>query len=51
MMLLRILSWPYLRRHLLRWTLTLTGIVLGVAVFRRATASVTTDLFNGRNML
>jgi len=33
MMLLRLLSWPYLRRHLLRWTLTLTGIVLGVAVF------------------
>ncbi len=33
MMLLRLLSWPYLRRHLLRWILTLTGIVLGVAVF------------------
>ena len=33
MMLLRLLSWPYLRRHLLRWTLTLAGIVLGVAVF------------------
>src|SRR5215468_2872122 len=33
MMLLRLLSWPYLRRHLLRWVLTLLGIVLGVAVF------------------
>ena len=33
MMLLRLLSWPYLRRHVLRWTLTLAGIVLGVAVF------------------
>jgi len=33
MMLLRLLSLPYLRRHLLRWTLTLAGIVLGVAVF------------------
>src|SRR5437870_6221184 len=33
MMLFRLLSWPYLRRHLLRWTLTLAGIVLGVAVF------------------
>jgi putative ABC transport system permease protein len=33
MMLLRLLSWPYLRRHLLRWVLTLAGIVLGVGVF------------------
>src|SRR5258706_1553667 len=33
MMLLRLLSWPYLRRHLLRCTLTVAGIVLGVAVF------------------
>src|SRR5262245_3473060 len=33
MMLVRLLSWPYLRRHLLRWALTLAGIVLGVAVF------------------
>src|SRR5438477_554287 len=33
MMLLRLLSLPYLRRHVLRWTLTLAGIVLGVAVF------------------
>ena len=33
MMLLRLLSWPYLRRHVLRWALTLAGIVLGVAVF------------------
>src|SRR5438105_11783367 len=33
MMLLRLLSWPYLRRHLLRWILTLAGIVLGVGLF------------------
>jgi putative ABC transport system permease protein len=33
MMLLRLLTWPYLRRHLLRWALTIAGIVLGVAVF------------------
>ncbi|HLH32109.1 MAG TPA: FtsX-like permease family protein [Terriglobia bacterium] len=33
MMLLRLLTWPYLRKHLLRWSLTLAGIVLGVAVF------------------
>src|SRR6266850_6781273 len=33
MMLFRLLSWPYLRKHLLRWILTLAGIVLGVAVF------------------
>jgi putative ABC transport system permease protein len=32
-MLFRLLSWPYLRRHVLRWTLTITGIVLGVGVF------------------
>jgi len=33
MMLLRLLSWPYLKKHVLRWTLTVVGIVLGVAVF------------------
>jgi putative ABC transport system permease protein len=33
MILLRLLSWPYLRKHVLRWTLTLAGIALGVAVF------------------
>ena len=33
MMLLRLLSWPYLRQHVLRWTLTLAGIALGAAVF------------------
>jgi putative ABC transport system permease protein len=33
MRLFRLLSLPYLRRHLLRWTLTIAGIVLGVAVF------------------
>jgi putative ABC transport system permease protein len=31
--LFRLLSWPYLRRHVFRWTLTITGIVLGVAVY------------------
>jgi putative ABC transport system permease protein len=32
-MLLRLLSWPYLRRHALRWALTIAGIALGVGVF------------------
>jgi len=31
--LFRLLSWPYLRKHVFRWTLTVAGIVLGVAVF------------------
>ena len=33
MILLRLLSWPYLRKHVLRWTLTVAGIALGAAVF------------------
>src|SRR6476620_7108377 len=33
MRLFRLLSWPYLRRHVLRWTLTIAGIVLGVSVY------------------
>ena len=33
MILLRLISWPYVRKHLLRWLLTTAGIVLGVAVF------------------
>ncbi|HEY4363292.1 MAG TPA: FtsX-like permease family protein [Bryobacteraceae bacterium] len=33
MILLRLISWPYARKHLLRWLLTEAGIVLGVAVF------------------
>ena len=33
MILLRLLSWPYLRRHLLRWGLTLAGIAMGVGLF------------------
>jgi len=32
-MLLRLISWPYFRRHVLRTLLTTAGIVLGVAVF------------------
>src|SRR5678809_446563 len=31
--LLRLISWPYFRRHVLRTLLTTAGIVLGVAVF------------------
>jgi putative ABC transport system permease protein len=31
--LLRLISWPYVRRHLPRVLLTMAGIVLGVAVF------------------
>jgi len=33
MILLRLLSWPYVRKHSLRSLLTVAGIVLGVAVF------------------
>ena len=33
MILLRLISWPYVRRHLARVSLTTLGIVLGVAVF------------------
>ena len=33
MRLLHLISWPYLRRHVLRTALTVAGIVLGVAVF------------------
>jgi putative ABC transport system permease protein len=33
MILLRLISWPYARKHLLRWLLTIAGIVLGVGVF------------------
>ncbi|MBZ5580828.1 MAG: FtsX-like permease family protein [Acidobacteriia bacterium] len=32
MMLLRLISWPYIRKHLLRSILTTAGIVLGVAL-------------------
>src|SRR6186997_946305 len=31
--LLRLISWPYFRRYILRTLLTVAGIVLGVAVF------------------
>src|SRR5262249_30761670 len=31
--LLKLISWPYVRQHLPRWLLTIAGIVLGVAVF------------------
>ncbi|GIU74732.1 MAG: permease [Bryobacteraceae bacterium] len=33
MMLLKLITWPYVRKHLLRSVLTTAGIVLGVAVF------------------
>src|SRR5207244_7426148 len=33
MILLRLISWPYFRKHVLRTALTAIGIVLGVAVF------------------
>jgi putative ABC transport system permease protein len=33
MRLLTLISWPYIRRHVLRTALTVAGIVLGVAVF------------------
>ena len=33
MILLRLISWPYVRKHVLRTILTTAGIVLGVGVF------------------
>jgi putative ABC transport system permease protein len=33
MMLLRLITWPYLKKHVLRTFLTTGGIILGVAVF------------------
>jgi ABC-type antimicrobial peptide transport system permease subunit len=33
MILLRLIGWPYFRKHVLRTALTTAGIVLGVAVF------------------
>src|SRR5579872_852880 len=33
MILLQLISWPYARKHLLRWLLTAAGIILGVGVF------------------
>jgi putative ABC transport system permease protein len=33
MILLRLISWPYFRKHILRTVLTTAGIVLGMAVF------------------
>src|SRR4051812_12399342 len=33
MILLRLISWPYFRKHVLRTSLTIAGIVLGVSVF------------------
>jgi putative ABC transport system permease protein len=33
MILFRLISWPYFRKHVLRTMLTIAGIVLGVAVF------------------
>src|SRR3954466_6477944 len=33
MILLKLISWPYFRKHILRTLLTTAGIVLGVAVF------------------
>jgi putative ABC transport system permease protein len=33
MILLRLISWPYFRKHLLRTALTTAGIVIGVALF------------------
>src|SRR5438105_13598199 len=33
MTLLRLISWPYFRKHVLRTILTIAGIVLGVTVF------------------
>src|SRR5258708_15374648 len=60
MILLRLISWPYLRKHLLRTMLTTAGIVLGVGVLvgmRMANESVmgafqsTVDKIAGKTQL
>ena len=60
MMLLRLITWPYVRKHLLRSVLTTAGIVLGVALLvgmRTANQSVllafndTVDRVAGRTQL
>src|SRR5690242_16269763 len=33
MMLFRLITWPYIRKHALRTALTVAGIVFGIAVF------------------
>ena len=33
MILLRLITWPYVRKHVLRTLVTTAGIALGVAVF------------------
>ncbi len=38
-MLLRLISWPYFRKHVLRTLLTTAGVVLGVAVFTAITTA------------
>jgi putative ABC transport system permease protein len=38
-MLLRLISWPYFRKHVLRTLLTTAGVVLGVAVFTAVTTA------------
>jgi len=60
MMLLRLISWPYVRKHRLRSLLTTVGIVLGVAIFAGMHAvgdsvlsalSVTIDRIAGKTQL
>src|SRR5258706_3474940 len=60
MIVLRLISWPYSRKHVLRTILTTAGIVLGVAVFvgmRTANQSVldafihTVDRIAGKTQL
>ena len=45
MILLRLISWPYFRKHVLRTLLTVAGIVLGVAVFVGMHTANTSVLF------
>jgi putative ABC transport system permease protein len=60
LILLWLVSWPHLCRHVLRWTLTTVGIALGVAVFVGINAanrgvlaafSLTVDRIAGRTEL
>ena len=47
MSLLRLISWPYARKHLLRYALSVVGIALGIGIavaLQGGTQSVLSDL-------
>ena len=47
MILLRLITWPYVRKHLLRSVLTTAGIVLGVALLVGMRTADQSDAIDG----